>query len=83
MRKSVHSEAQELFCRLLVDARKNAGLSQQQLADRLKRPQSFVAKIEAGERRVDVVEFLTIASALGRNVGPLVQSILRKINKVI
>lgn len=78
MRKSVHSEAQERFCKLLVSARKKAGLTQQELADRLKRPQSFVAKIEAGERRVDVVEFITIASALERNPSQLIQSILRK-----
>lgn len=79
MRKSVHSEAQELFCKLLVDARKKAGLTQQELAKRLKRPQSFVAKIEAGERRVDVIEFITIAEALGRNPGQIIQSILREL----
>lgn len=79
MRKSVHTEAQRQFCKLLVDARKKAGLSQQELADRLKRPQSFVAKIEAGERRVDVIELITIASALGRSPSQLVQSFLRKL----
>ncbi len=78
MRKSVQSEAQEQFCKLLVDARKKAGLSQQELAGRLKRPQSFVAKIEVGERRVDVIEFITIASALGMNPSQLIQSIMRK-----
>jgi ribosome-binding protein aMBF1 (putative translation factor) len=78
MRKSVHSEAQEHFCKVLIDARKNAGLSQQELADRLKRPQSFVAKIEAGERRVDVIEFITIASALAKNPSQMIQMIMRK-----
>ena len=48
----------------MVGARKAAGLTQQALARRLKNPQSFVAKYEGGERRLDVVEFITIARAL-------------------
>jgi transcriptional regulator with XRE-family HTH domain len=53
----------------MVGARKAAGLTQHTLALRLKKPQSFVAKYEGGERRLDVVEFITIARALG--VDPL------------
>jgi hypothetical protein len=41
-----------------------ASLSQQQVANELKEHQSFVAKYEGGERRLDVVEFVTIARAL-------------------
>ena len=64
MRKTVHSPAAQTFCALLRAERQKARLSQERLADKLKKPQSFVAKIEAGERRVDVVEFLAIANAL-------------------
>jgi transcriptional regulator with XRE-family HTH domain len=63
--KSVHSPDQAAFCELMVGARKAVGLTQQALALRLRKPQSFVAKYEGGERRLDVVEFVTIASALG------------------
>lgn len=63
--KSVHSEAQAAFCGLMIAARKKAGLTQQQLAVKLKRPQSFVAKYEGGERRIDVVEFIEICRAIG------------------
>src|ERR1700710_1414258 len=63
--KSVHSSDQAAFCQLMVGARKATGLTQHALARRLKRPQSFVAKYEGGERRVDVVEFIAIARALG------------------
>lgn len=49
---------------MLVDARQSAGLTQVQLARRLRRPQSFVSKYENGERRLDVVEFLEVARAL-------------------
>ena len=44
---------------------KGAGITQQELAKRLKKPQSFVSKYENGERRLDVVEFLEVATALG------------------
>lgn len=63
--KSVHSPDQGAFCALMVGARKAAGLTQQALAFRLKKPQSFVAKYEGGERRLDVVEFVAISRALG------------------
>jgi transcriptional regulator with XRE-family HTH domain len=63
--KSVHSSDQAAFCALMVGARKAAGLTQHALARRLKKPQSFVAKYEGGERRLDVVEFIAIARALG------------------
>jgi transcriptional regulator with XRE-family HTH domain len=67
--KSVHSSDQAAFCALMVGARKAAGLTQHALARLLKKPQSFVAKYEGGERRLDVVEFVGIARALG--VDPL------------
>jgi transcriptional regulator with XRE-family HTH domain len=63
--KSVHSSEQAVFCGLMIGARKAAGLTQHALARRLKRPQSFVAKYEGGERRLDVVEFITVARVLG------------------
>jgi len=62
--KSVHSPTQAAFCALMVKARKAAGLTQHELALRLKQPQSFVAKYEGGERRIDVVEFIAISRAL-------------------
>ena len=50
---------------LLIEARETAGLTQVQLAEKLSRPQSFVSKIERGLRRVDLLEFLEIARAVG------------------
>jgi transcriptional regulator with XRE-family HTH domain len=49
--------------------RHGAGIRQQTLARELGRPQSFVAKYEGGERRLDLIEFVVIAKALG--VDPL------------
>nr|WP_306120489.1 MULTISPECIES: helix-turn-helix transcriptional regulator [unclassified Roseitalea] len=49
----------------LIAARTDAGMTQAQVADRLGKPQSFVAKYEGGERRLDVVEFVDICKVLG------------------
>ena len=67
--KSIHTTDQATFFELMVAARKAAGLTQQALARRLKKPQSFVAKYEGGERRLDVVEFIRISRAM--DIDPL------------
>lgn len=48
----------------LAAARKRAGVTQEELARRLRKPQSFVSDYERGQRRVDLVEFLMIVAAL-------------------
>ncbi len=45
--------------------RQLAELTQAELAARLHRPQSFVAKYESGTRRIEVIELLDLAEALG------------------
>jgi transcriptional regulator with XRE-family HTH domain len=49
---------------LLATARKAAGLSQHQLASRLKTSQTVITRIEIGERRIDVIEFIDLARVL-------------------
>lgn len=51
--------------RALADARLAAQITQQQLARKLRKPQSFVSSYENGQRRIDVLEFLTILRAIG------------------
>jgi transcriptional regulator with XRE-family HTH domain len=65
MKKSVHSKPYSVFAALLVTARKKTGMRQIELAQKLNKPQSFVSKFECGERRLDVIEFITITDALG------------------
>jgi transcriptional regulator with XRE-family HTH domain len=62
---------QAQFRAAIIEARKKAGLTQAALAARLGRPQSFVSKYEGGERRLDVVEFLEVARAVGFNSARL------------
>jgi transcriptional regulator with XRE-family HTH domain len=63
---------------LLVAAREKAGLTQQQLADRLGKPQSFISKYEGGERRIDVIEFIQIADALNMDASRAIRDIRAK-----
>lgn len=65
MLKSVHTARHRLFCESLKRARKTAGLTQVELAKRLGEHQSFVSRYETGERRLDVVEFVEVATAIG------------------
>lgn len=75
--KSVHSAQQAAFRALMVKARKGAGLTQHDLAKRLKKPQSFVAKYEGGERRIDVTEFLDVTEAIGADPIKILRALLK------
>lgn len=61
---------------VLRRTRTERDLTQAVLAERMNRPQSFVAKVEVGERRLDVVEFIEYAEALGVAPTELMQVIL-------
>jgi len=65
------------FCRMLVEERRKAGLSQQEVADRLGKPQTYVSKCERGERRLDVVEFLKVAEAIGFSPARFIAKLAR------
>lgn len=65
MAKTIRSEGHEALCKALIDARKSAGLTQAELAKRLLCHQSLIARIESGERRIDVVELIVLSRAIG------------------
>lgn len=62
--KSSSSEEYSAVVAVLIEARLSAGVTQEELARRLRKPQSFVSKYERKERRLDVAEFFWVASAL-------------------
>ena len=76
MTKSVFSLRYDRLKQALVAARRDRGLSQVQVAELLGRPQSFVSKYERGERRLDVIEFLEVATTLGVDPILLLQQVL-------
>lgn len=63
--KTLRSRGHRELQAILVNARQKAGLTQRQLADRMKRPQSYVWKIENGERSIDPVECAAWARGCG------------------
>jgi len=75
MKKTIHSKRYEIFCGLLAEARTVAGFTQAQVARKLGKPQSFVSKVESGERRLDVVEFLEIAEILDIDASAFIKKI--------
>jgi len=80
MTKSLHTPEYTALLGTLIDARKRSGKTQQEVADRLGKPQSYVAKVEGGERRLDVVEFVTLARALEIKPTRLFEEVLSKIS---
>jgi transcriptional regulator with XRE-family HTH domain len=75
MPKSLRTPRQQLLLSLLIAARKAKDMTQADVAAALGRPQSFVAKYETGERRLDVIEFVDIAAALGVSTVDLLSKI--------
>lgn len=72
---SIYSDSYQLLLGLLIEARKNAQMTQSQLAELLSRPQSFVSKYERGERRLDVIEFLEICDQLSADPHKVIRSL--------
>ena len=73
MSKSIFSREQERLQELLRSLRKDAGLTQVDLAKKLRRPQSFVSKYESGERRLDLVELHQICRAVNVSLGEFIR----------
>lgn len=70
-KKQIHTERHLTFRALLVEERKVKNLTQTEIAKRLGKPPSYVAKYELGERRLDVLEFLDLSEAIGFDAGAL------------
>jgi Predicted transcriptional regulator len=65
MARSTHHPNYQSLLTLLRDLREQAGVTQHALAESLGNTQTFISKVERGERRIDVVEFIEICDALG------------------
>ncbi|VVE66966.1 XRE family transcriptional regulator [Pandoraea captiosa] len=72
MPNPIHDPKYQVFRQMLLDARKEKGLQQVEVAERLGKTQSFVSKYERGERRLDFCEFIEVAAALEIDVNAFV-----------
>ena len=77
MPRSRRTPRQVRLQEILLAARTSRALTQEELAHRLRRPQTFVSKYELGERRLDVIEFLEICAALDLDAPRIVRELLK------
>jgi transcriptional regulator with XRE-family HTH domain len=69
------AERQQRLVDLIIDERKTRKIRQQELARKLRQHQSWVSRMEGGERRIDVLEFLALAEAIGFDPGAALRKI--------
>lgn len=75
----VHPRDQKIVGTALAAARRRSNLTQDELAARLQKPQSFVSDFERGQRRIDVVELIVIARTLGTDPLDILAEIMSSI----
>lgn len=80
---SMFTSGYERVVRSLVELRKQAGLTQRQLAAALGREQNFVGRVETGQRRVDLIEFLWICRACGADPEAEMIRLLRSLDGLV
>lgn len=81
MEKTIYTREYAAVLRLLRDARKASGLTQVQIAAALGQSQSFVSKIELGDRRLDIIQLRTVLRLFGVPLGEFVQNLERELAK--
>ena len=69
MKKSIHTKEYAVFVGRLKTARLEAGLTQTQVAKKLRRPQSHISNVENGQQRVDVVELKRFAQIYKKDIN--------------
>lgn len=72
MSKSIYTREYRLFADLLRESREHAGLTQVELAERLKQTQSYISKVERGDRRLDIVQLRIHCGEINTTVSELV-----------
>ena len=73
MGRSIRTKEYQDFAEKLKKARLEAGLTQVEAAKKLKRPQSYISKAEAGEQRLDVVEIKKFATLYKKDINYFVK----------
>jgi len=68
MEKTISSKEYEDIVERLREARKEAGLRQIDVAKKVKRPQSYISRLESGEYRIDVLELKRLAKIYEKNI---------------
>ena len=78
MNKTLHGKRSKIFCEHIRSLREKAGMTQRDLAEALGREHGMVARIELGERRVDMIEALDLFEALGADPAEEALALMKK-----
>lgn len=81
MKKSINTREAKLVAEMLYQLRVSMGLRQSDLAKKLQMPQSFVSKLESGERRIDIIELRNILKHLNTNIVEFATALEKKLNE--
>lgn len=73
MPKTIHTDEYQRITERLKQARLDAGLTQEKVAKKIKKPQSYISKVEAGEQRIDVIELKVFANIYKKSIDFLVK----------
>ncbi len=76
MTKSTYTDNYAKLIKQLVDCRKTQGMTQAELSACMGKPQSFIAKIENKERRLDLIEFIELCKHMKVNPIPIVETLI-------
>lgn len=68
MLKSIRTNEYRKLVNKIKQARLDSGLTQKQVAEKIKRPQSYISKVEAGEQRIDVIELKQLAKLYKKDI---------------
>lgn len=79
----MHSGQYQIFREMVVQARKESKLTQVQVAKMLGKPQSYVSKVELGERRLDFTEFVDFANVIGIDIIKFVKAYQKQAKGVV
>lgn len=81
MPKTVFTGAHQHLVEVLVKARRAAKLNQTEVAERVGKDQTFISLIERSQRRVDVLEFVALAKAMGQDPVELFEKVVARLPK--
>ena len=81
MKKGLNSKEAKILIEMIYQLRASSGLRQSDLAKALKVPQSFISKLESGERRIDLIELRTVLSFLKTDLIEFVMEFEKRIHE--